>query len=99
MKHTEYGKLSGRDLKEQHNNADGRVNEAEGSRKKHPFDFALWKGAKDGEPYFPSPWCKGRPGWHIECSAMVREELGDTIEIHLGGADLIFGRRENELAQ
>ncbi|GIR75139.1 MAG: hypothetical protein CM15mP77_2960 [Synechococcus sp.] len=59
--------------------------DAEEARKQHPFDFALWKGAKPGEPSFPSPWGEGRPGWHIECSAMVRAELGDTIDIHLGG--------------
>jgi len=99
MKHAGYGKLSGRDLAEQQQNADGRVADAEEARKQHPFDFALWKGAKPGEPSFPSPWGPGRPGWHIECSAMVREELGDTIDIHLGGADLVFPHHENEIAQ
>lgn len=99
MKHAGYGKLSGRDLAEQQQNADGRVADAEEARKQHPFDFALWKGAKPGEPSFPSPWGAGRPGWHIECSAMVREELGETIDIHLGGADLIFPHHENEIAQ
>ncbi len=99
MKHAGYGKLSGRDLAEQQDNASGRVADAEEARKQHPFDFALWKGAKAGEPSFPSPWGQGRPGWHIECSAMVREELGDTIDIHLGGADLIFPHHENEIAQ
>jgi cysteinyl-tRNA synthetase len=99
LKHAGYGKLSGRDLAEQQQNADGRVSDAEEARKQHPFDFALWKGAKPGEPSFPSPWGAGRPGWHIECSAMVREELGDTIDIHLGGADLIFPHHENEIAQ
>ncbi len=99
MKHAGYGKLSGRDLAEQQSNADGRVADVEGARKQHPFDFALWKGAKPGEPSFPSPWGAGRPGWHIECSAMVRAELGDTIDIHLGGADLIFPHHENEIAQ
>ncbi len=99
MKHAGYGKLSGRDLSEQQFNATGRVSEVEEARKHHPFDFALWKGAKDGEPCFPSPWGQGRPGWHIECSAMVREELGDTIDIHLGGADLVFPHHENEIAQ
>ena len=99
MKHNGYGKLSGRDLSEQQQNADGRVADAEEARKRHPFDFALWKGAKPGEPSFPSPWGAGRPGWHIECSAMVREELGDTIDIHLGGADLILPHHENEIAQ
>jgi cysteinyl-tRNA synthetase len=99
MKHAGYGKLSGRDLNEQQTNAEGRVADAEEARKQHPFDFALWKGAKPGEPSFPSPWGAGRPGWHIECSAMVREELGDTIDIHLGGADLVFPHHENEIAQ
>ncbi|QNI96821.1 cysteine--tRNA ligase [Synechococcus sp. RS9902] len=99
MKHAGYGKLSGRDLSEQQDNAAGRVADAEEARKQHPFDFALWKGAKPGEPSFPSPWGEGRPGWHIECSAMVRAELGDTIDIHLGGADLVFPHHENEIAQ
>ena len=99
MKHAGYGKLSGRDLEQQQDNAAGRVATEEEARKQHPFDFALWKGAKPGEPSFPSPWGAGRPGWHIECSAMVREELGDTIDIHLGGADLVFPHHENEIAQ
>ena len=99
LKHRDYGKLSGRDLTEQQDNASGRVATAEEARKHHPFDFALWKCAKPGEPSFPSPWGPGRPGWHIECSAMVREELGTTIDIHLGGADLIFPHHENEIAQ
>ncbi len=99
MKHAGYGKLSGRELAEQQDNAAGRVTTEEEARKQHPFDFALWKGAKSGEPSFPSPWGPGRPGWHIECSAMVREELGDTIDIHLGGADLVFPHHENEIAQ
>jgi cysteinyl-tRNA synthetase len=75
------------------------VRAEEEARKHHPFDFALWKGAKPQEPSFPSPWGPGRPGWHIECSAMVRQELGDTIDLHLGGADLIFPHHENEIAQ
>ena len=99
MKHAGYGRLSGRDLSEQQDNAAGRVATEEEARKQHPFDFALWKGAKPGEPSWESPWGAGRPGWHIECSAMVREELGDTIDIHLGGADLIFPHHENEIAQ
>lgn len=99
MKHAGYGKLSGRALSEQQQNADGRVADAEEARKQHPFDFALWKSAKRGEPSFPSPWGEGRPGWHIECSAMVRQELGETIDIHLGGADLVFPHHENEIAQ
>ncbi|MEY3462579.1 MAG: hypothetical protein RLZZ468_357 [Cyanobacteriota bacterium] len=99
MKHAGYGKLSGRDLTEQLEGASGRISSEEEARKQHPFDFALWKGAKPGEPSFASPWGPGRPGWHIECSAMVREELGDTIDIHLGGADLVFPHHENEIAQ
>jgi cysteinyl-tRNA synthetase len=99
MKQAGYGKLSGRDLSEQQEGASGRTTTTEEGRKHHPFDFALWKGAKPGEPSFPSPWGPGRPGWHIECSAMVRQELGDTIDIHLGGADLIFPHHENEIAQ
>ena len=99
MKHAGYGQLSGRDLDEQQDNAAGRVADAEEARKRHPFDFALWKGTKPGEPSYPSPWGDGRPGWHIECSAMVRAELGDTIDIHLGGADLVFPHHENEIAQ
>ncbi len=99
MRYSEYGKLSGRDLSEQQLNADGRIDKEEGARKQHPFDFALWKTAKDGEPSFSSPWGQGRPGWHIECSAMVLQELGETIDIHLGGSDLIFPHHENEIAQ
>jgi len=95
----DYGKLSGRSLSEQQQGASGRLNTEEEARKRHPFDFALWKGAKPGEPSFPSPWGPGRPGWHIECSAMVRQELGTTIDIHLGGSDLIFPHHENEIAQ
>ncbi|MBM5798481.1 MAG: class I tRNA ligase family protein, partial [Cyanobacteria bacterium K_Offshore_0m_m2_072] len=70
MKQPDYGKLSGRDLAEQQHGASGRTATAEEARKQHPFDFALWKGAKPGEPSFDSPWGPGRPGWHIECSAM-----------------------------
>lgn len=99
LKQAGYGKLSGRDLLAQKQGASGRLGEQEEARKQHPFDFALWKKARPGEPSFPSPWGPGRPGWHIECSAMVRQELGDTIDIHLGGADLIFPHHENEIAQ
>ncbi len=67
--------------------------------KENPMDFALWKGAKPGEPFWPSPWGDGRPGWHIECSAMAGKYLGDTIDIHCGGQDLIFPHHENEIAQ
>ncbi len=69
------------------------------SHKEHPMDFALWKGAKKGEPEWPSPWGPGRPGWHIECSAMCHHHLGETIDIHGGGQDLIFPHHENEIAQ
>ncbi len=99
MGRPDYGKLSGRSLSDQQDGASGRLNSDEESRKRHPFDFALWKGVKPGEPSFPSPWGPGRPGWHIECSAMVRQELGTTIDIHVGGADLIFPHHENEIAQ
>jgi cysteinyl-tRNA synthetase len=68
-------------------------------RKKHPLDFALWKAQKPGEPSWHSPWSMGRPGWHIECSAMIKKHLGDTIDIHAGGADLAFPHHENEIAQ
>ncbi len=95
----DYGKLSGRDLNEQQQGASGRTADGEESRKRHPFDFALWKGSKAGEPSWNSPWGPGRPGWHIECSAMVRQELGLTIDIHLGGGDLVFPHHENEIAQ
>lgn len=97
----EYGKLSGRKLEDLQAGASERVNvaEPEYQKKKDPFDFALWKAAKPSEPAWDSPWGKGRPGWHIECSAMVRDRLGDTIDIHAGGADLIFPHHENEIAQ
>lgn len=95
----DYGKLSGRKLDDMQAGASGRVTDPEAAKKKDPFDFALWKGAKAGEPFWESPWGPGRPGWHIECSAMVRDRLGDTIDIHVGGADLIFPHHENEIAQ
>ncbi len=94
-----YGQLSGRDPNEQQQGASGRTNEGEEERKRHPFDFALWKKTEEGEPGWESPWGRGRPGWHIECSAMVREEFGKTIDIHLGGGDLVFPHHENEIAQ
>jgi hypothetical protein len=68
-------------------------------RKRSPSDFALWKAAKPGEPSWPSPWGPGRPGWHIECSAMIRSVMGPLIDIHGGGRDLVFPHHENELAQ
>ncbi|MCU0541116.1 MAG: cysteine--tRNA ligase, partial [Oscillatoriaceae cyanobacterium Prado104] len=73
--------------------------EIEAEKKQDAFDFALWKGAKPGEPFWDSSWGKGRPGWHIECSAMVRDCLGETIDIHCGGSDLTFPHHENEIAQ
>ncbi|MGF1480597.1 MAG: cysteine--tRNA ligase [Cyanophyceae cyanobacterium] len=95
-----YGKLSGRKLEEMQAGASGRVTEAPGERaKKDPFDFALWKAAKPDEPAWSSDWGEGRPGWHIECSAMIREHLGETIDLHVGGSDLIFPHHENEIAQ
>ena len=95
-----YGKLSGRKLDDMQAGASGRVDQnPEADPKRDPFDFALWKGAKDGEPYWESPWGNGRPGWHIECSAMVRDRLGDSIDIHMGGGDLVFPHHENEIAQ
>jgi len=91
----DYGKLSGRKLEDM--TAGARVDVDE--RKRNPFDFALWKSAKPGEPFWESPWGKGRPGWHIECSAMSGEYLGKTFDIHGGGKDLIFPHHENEIAQ
>ncbi|MEO1127468.1 MAG: cysteine--tRNA ligase [Cyanobacteria bacterium J06639_16] len=97
---SEYGKLSGRKLEDMQAGASGRLNDdPDAPQKEDPFDFALWKGAKPEEPAWESPWGEGRPGWHIECSAMVRDRLGDTIDIHAGGADLVFPHHENEIAQ
>jgi cysteinyl-tRNA synthetase len=90
-----YGKLSGRSLDQMQ--AGSRIEV--GEQKEHPMDFALWKAAKPGEPSWDSPWGKGRPGWHIECSAMNLKELGEQIDIHGGGNDLIFPHHENEIAQ
>lgn len=96
VKHfNEYGKLSGKNIEELEVGARIDVNED----KKDPLDFALWKKAKEGEPYWESPWGKGRPGWHIECSAMSCKHLGETFDIHAGGSDLIFPHHENEIAQ
>ena len=94
-KFDEYGKLSHQPLEDLRSGA--RINP--GEEKREPVDFAVWKSAKPGEPYWESPWGKGRPGWHIECSAMVRKHLGNTIDIHGGGQDLIFPHHENEIAQ
>jgi cysteinyl-tRNA synthetase len=90
-----YGKLSKRSLDEMQAGARVEVDE----RKRNPLDFALWKAAKPDEPSWESPWGKGRPGWHIECSAMSQRYLGDTLDIHGGGKDLIFPHHENEIAQ
>ena len=94
-KDEDYGKLSGRVLDDMQAGARIEIGEA----KEHPMDFALWKAAKPGEPAWESPWGKGRPGWHIECSAMNLAELGEQIDIHGGGNDLIFPHHENEIAQ
>jgi cysteinyl-tRNA synthetase len=91
----DYLKLSGRNLDEMQ--AGARVEL--GDKKRHPMDFALWKGSKPGEPWWQSPWGNGRPGWHIECSAMSMEFLGKTFDIHGGGKDLVFPHHENEIAQ
>ena len=90
-----YGKLSGRKLEDMMAGARIEVNE----RKHNPMDFALWKAAKPGEPFWESPWGKGRPGWHIECSTMSLKYLGKTFDFHGGGSDLIFPHHENEIAQ
>ncbi len=94
-KFKEYGKLSRQPLEEL--DAGNRIEVTGG--KEDPLDFVLWKGAKPGEPSWPSPWGPGRPGWHIECTAMIRKHLGDSIDIHCGGQDLIFPHHENEIAQ
>ena len=91
----DYGKLSGRKLEDMQSGVRIDVDE----RKEHPMDFALWKASKPGEPAWDSPWGKGRPGWHIECSAMNLHHLGEQIDIHGGGNDLIFPHHENEIAQ
>ena len=90
-----YGKLSGKKIDELQSGARIEIDE----RKHNPLDFALWKSAKPGEPWWESPWGKGRPGWHIECSAMSMKYLGETLDIHAGGEDLIFPHHENEIAQ
>ena len=94
-KFSEYGKLSHQPLEDLE--AGARIET--GDIKEDPMDFCLWKGAKPGEPYWESPWGNGRPGWHIECSAMAGKYLGKTIDIHCGGLDLIFPHHENEIAQ
>lgn len=94
-KFDKYGALSGRTLEDMKAGARISINE----NKQNPMDFALWKSSKPGEPAWDSPWGEGRPGWHIECSAMSRKYLGDTFDIHGGGKDLIFPHHENEIAQ
>lgn len=94
-KFDEYGKLSGRNIEDMQAGARVDVDE----RKNHPMDFALWKSAKPSEPSWDSPWGKGRPGWHIECSAMSLKYLGNSFDFHGGGSDLIFPHHENEIAQ
>ncbi|MBY0247887.1 MAG: cysteine--tRNA ligase [Nitrospiraceae bacterium] len=94
-KYPAYGRLSKRKLEDLQAGARVDINE----RKRHPMDFALWKSSKPGEPSWPSPWGSGRPGWHIECSAMSIRHLGETFDIHGGGMDLIFPHHENEIAQ
>jgi cysteinyl-tRNA synthetase len=94
-KYSGYGRLSKRRLDDMQAGARVDVDE----RKRHPMDFALWKSSKAGEPSWPSPWGPGRPGWHIECSAMAMRHLGETFDIHGGGMDLIFPHHENEIAQ
>ncbi len=94
-KFSAYGKLSHQPLEDLEAGARIEVN----SDKEDPMDFVLWKNKKEGEPYWESPWGQGRPGWHIECSAMVNKYLGETIDIHSGGKDLIFPHHENEIAQ
>lgn len=94
-KFNNYGKLSGQNLEDLQAGARIKVDE----RKQDPMDFAIWKSAKPGEPAWDSPWGKGRPGWHIECSCMAQDILGDTIDIHGGGMDLSFPHHENEIAQ
>ena len=90
-----YGKLAGRSLDDMMAGARIEVD----VKKKNPFDFVLWKGSKEGEPWWDSPWGRGRPGWHIECSVMSQRYLGETFDIHGGGEDLIFPHHENEIAQ
>lgn len=96
-KFKEYGKLSHKNLDDLQ--AGHREIQVTGEEKEDSLDFVLWKPKKDGEPYWESPWCQGRPGWHIECSVMSKKYLGDEIDIHAGGEDLIFPHHENEIAQ
>lgn len=95
----EYGKLSHRDLSQMKLGASDRLDEAQTARKRHPADFALWKKSEEGAWGWDSPWGRGRPGWHIECSTMSMKHLGDTLDLHGGGLDLVFPHHENEIAQ
>jgi len=97
-KDRQYGKLSHKNLDDLQFNMRG-IQVSGQDQKRDPLDFVLWKPKKEGEPYWESPWCEGRPGWHIECSVMSRKYLGETIDIHAGGEDLIFPHHENEIAQ
>ncbi|HAY10509.1 MAG TPA: cysteine--tRNA ligase, partial [Thauera sp.] len=94
-----YGRLSGQTIDKLLANASERISDGERDKKRGPGDFALWKAAKPGEPAWDSPWGKGRPGWHIECSAMSATHLGETFDLHGGGKDLVFPHHENEIAQ
>jgi len=94
-----YGKLSHRKMDELSVGASGRTEDDEAARKRNPADFALWKSAQTGEVSWPSPWGPGRPGWHIECSAMSMKHLGESFDLHGGGLDLVFPHHENEIAQ
>lgn len=94
----EYGKLSHKNLDDLRSGERSLLVSGE-DQKQDPLDFVLWKPKKEGEPYWESPWCNGRPGWHIECSVMSKKYLGDEIDIHAGGEDLIFPHHENEIAQ
>ena len=98
-KSKDYGQLANKNIDELEQGASQHVADAETARKEDPVDFALWKGAKPGEIAWDSPWGSGRPGWHIECSVMATELLGDTIDIHAGGQDLEFPHHTNEIAQ
>ncbi len=95
----DYGKLSHRDLSQMEAGASERLDETESARKKHPYDFALWKSADPSTPSWDSQWGPGRPGWHIECSAMSMKYLGESFDLHGGGLDLVFPHHENEIAQ
>ncbi len=98
-KFSRYGELSHKNIDDLEPNSHRSLLVNGEDKKEDPLDFVLWKPKKEGEPYWESPWCEGRPGWHIECSCMSKRYLGDTIDIHAGGEDLIFPHHENEIAQ